>query len=231
MSHKEEVSKLVVAANKFSESFGEDLANSMEAAAKPLLLWLDYLDKYGVTGVADELLVAAGSAVREATSLISIGAVRPSLFSLRAQIDLMLGWVYFKDHPIEYSMVQRSGDGFKLKRDVFNYLKESFDGYSDRIGMLNQIRQRKELDPYRMLSAHIHAQSSHVVPNVLSLRDVIGSEQKAKECAVLEMEVSEFLSDVLFSLGIYSYAAIPAEIVNSIKVRTVSAAQRAALFR
>lgn len=231
MSHKAQVDALVLAVNEFSAAHGEELVQRFEAAAKLLLLWLDHLQKYCLTGVADELLEASSAAVREAAALLAIGAVRPCLFSLRAQIDLVLGWVFFKDHRVEYELVNRTGDGFKLKRDVLRYLSESYISHGEKITVLNQIKVRKELDPYRLLSAHIHAQSSHVIPGVKDLKDVIYDKALAQDCIDLQRDVAEFLSDHLFAIGLVNQASLPSDVVISIKARNPNGGQQLVLFK
>ena len=230
MSHKKQALELTSAISKFSADHAEGLLQSVESSAVLLLHWLEHIHKYGRTKIADELIYATGAAVREAAAMIAIGAVRPCLFSMRAQIDLVLGWMYFKDHPVEYAMLQRSGDGFRLKRDVLSYLKEAFPGYGDRIGILTQIATRKEIDPYRLLSAHIHAQSNHVAPKVDSLKDIVSELAFAEECVSIQKDVSEYISDQLFASGIFGPSSLSSDLTDPIKARTVSSAQRAALF-
>lgn len=230
MSHDVQVEGLVFAIKDFSSVNGADLVRRFEVASMPLLGWQEYLRKYCLTGVADELLEASLASVREAAALLAIGAVRPCIFSLRAQIDLLLGWIYFKDHKVEYDLVNRTGDGFKLKRDILRYLADSFELFSGKISVLNQIRVRKELDPYRLLSAHIHAQSSHVVPDIGDLKDIIHKNDVALGCVELQSDVAEFLSDIIFSVGIASHASLPHGVKSSIEARNPNQSQKKVLF-
>jgi hypothetical protein len=230
MSHDDQVKELVSAIEAFSGANGVELVRRFELASKPLLVWQGHLQKYCLTDVADELLEASVASVREAAALLAIGAVRPCIFSLRAQIDLLLGWIYFKDHKIEYDLVNRTGDGFKLKRDVIRYFSESFELFGEKFSILTQIKTRKESDPYRLLSAHIHAQSLHVVPSVGSLKDVVYSNDAALGCVELQSDVSEFLSDIIFSTGLVSYASLPGEIQSALMARKPNLAQKKILF-
>lgn len=231
MSHKAQIDSLLVGIADFAGANGEDFVQRSEVSAKPLLLWLEYLNKYCLTGVADELLQATSASVREASALLGVGLIRPCLFSMRAQIDLALGWIYFKDHRVEYELVNRTGDGFKLKKDILNYMRDSFASYGEKITVLTQIATRRELDPYRLLSAHIHAQSNHVVPGVVDLCDVIYPKALAEDCIEIQADVAEFLADQLFSSGIASRVALPAEIIDAINTRKPTLAQRVALFK
>ena len=137
----------------------------MQVAAQPFLLWLDYLEKSHLTGHANVLVAGARSAINEGAACLSLGLVRPAIMSIRLQIDLALAWVYFKDHHVEWGRVQATGDGFKTKKELLDYFKDHA-GFGIRFGLLKECATRVELEPYRLLSAHIHAQSEYVVPNV-----------------------------------------------------------------
>ena len=50
--------------------------------------------------------------------------------SIRLQIDLALAWVYFKDHHVEWGGVQATGDGFKTKKELLDYLRPCRVRYS-----------------------------------------------------------------------------------------------------
>src|SRR5262245_50656822 len=87
---------------------GVSVASGIESAAKLQVLWTNYLMSTQLTGVADGLLQGAMSAIREGAACIALGLVRPALNSLRLQIDLSFGWIYFKDHPVEWGLVQKT---------------------------------------------------------------------------------------------------------------------------
>lgn len=230
MSHAEQVNLLASAASNFAESNGAKVGADMEQAAKLLIAWCDHLDKFAKTGTADELLAATMAAVREAAALAALGAVRPCLFSMRAQIDLILGWIYFRDHPVEYRIVCSTGDGFKLKSEVLKYLKECFVPYASKIGALDQIATRQAVDTYRLLSAHIHAQSDHVLPKLNDLKDLIGELDLVSQCISIQADVSEYISDQIFSVSLIGTDSLPEFIANQIRSRAVSPAQSALLF-
>jgi len=230
MNHKENLFDLLHSIQSFGNAHGEGVIAAIEQSASPLLMWLDILKKFAITGHATELLDAIGAAIREAAALAAIGAARPCLFSLRAQIDLILAWIYFKDHPIEYAVVKRTGEGFRLKKEVISYMKESFVGYGEKMGILAQAPVRKEIDPYKLLSAHIHAQSSYVIPKINNLRDVIAEKSIVDDCISIQADVSEYISDQLFASGIIGYKSLSQEFIDSLKLRAFSPAQLSVLF-
>ncbi|MCB0360285.1 MAG: hypothetical protein KDD44_11640, partial [Bdellovibrionales bacterium] len=181
--HAKQTSDLSAATHSFSTSSGAAISSSVESNSALLVHWLAYLSNYHKTGVADGLLDAVASSIRETAGTLSLGLVRPSLFSLRGQIDLLLGWLYFKDHSVEWLHVNQTGDGFKLKKELLQYLEQHTLRFAARFGILRAIKSRKEVDPYRLLSAHIHAQSVPLLPVVQDLSDLVRPEAACIECA------------------------------------------------
>ena len=198
--HLKQTENLRTAANDFSTAYGASISSAVEANSTLLVHWLSYLNSFHRTGVADSLLNAVGSSIREVAGVASLGLGRQALLSLRGQVDLMLAWLYFKDHAVEWSHVNQTADGFKLKKELLQYLDQHVPRFGHRIGILREIATRKELDPYRLLSAHVHAQSDPVLPDVVDLKDLVRPEAVCKECAQVAFEVAEFLNDVLFAV-------------------------------
>lgn len=228
--HTEQTLTLADSAKDFSALSGSFLSAKVESNSALLISWLGYLSSYHRTGVADSLLDAVGSSIRETAGVLSLGLVRPALFSLRGQVDLMLGWLYFKDHAIEWEHVNQTGDGFKLKKELLQYLDQHFQRFTGRLNLLREIKTRKEADPYRLLSAHIHAQSDSVLPVVANLSDLVQPAAACNECANVVFEVAEFLNDVLLSVYLPNWASLPTPIQNSLASRFKSGDQRKDFF-
>lgn len=230
MSHSVQAAELLAMVSDASSSNSLKVLEEYEDSSKLLLSWINLLRKSYLTGVADELLFAVASSVREAAALASLGLIRPVLFALRAQADLMLSWIYFKDHPVEYETLCRSGDGFVLKKEAINYLKENYQRFGERWAALNLIVKRSDLDVYRLLSAHVHSQSPFVIAEVRDLKDIVRSNDLVGQCCLLQRDVSEYLSDILFSLGLVSEAALPQAVQQDLSARVQTAGQRNVLF-
>ncbi|MFK7701723.1 hypothetical protein [Pseudomonas caspiana] len=228
--NSEQLPDFVEKAKGFSIAHGDELLNQFEMESKLLLEWIKYLNVHHLTGIADELLTATLSNIREAAAYAAIGAVRPCLFALRAQPDLLLSWLYFKDHAVEYASLCRTGDYYVLKTEVLKYFASHYEGFSARLVVMNQTMTRTQLDPYRLLSAHIHSQSPFVINHVVDLQDIIKDQKLAAECAVVQREVSEFLSDILFSLGFASYHSLPNFIRRNVEARTKTEGQKKVVF-
>jgi hypothetical protein len=110
-----QVIDLLQKVQKFSSVKGEGIVSQIEGKSSLLLLWIPYLNLQK-TGTADELLDGALSSLREVAACSGLGLVRPALLAMRTEIDLMLSWLYFKDHHVEWHYVNATGDGFKLKK-------------------------------------------------------------------------------------------------------------------
>ena len=209
---------------------GRDVISGGEQACKPLVLWLHYVRANHSTGTADSLLEATASAAREAMACLALGLVRPALASLRAQIDMSLAWLYFKDHPVEWQRVQDTGEGFQLKSDVLKYLAETIEKYKSRFGLLRDCKSRQLDDPFRLLSAHMHGQSEMTLPAVNELKDIVGTAAAQSDVLRLQAECSEFINDVFWSVFADRWASIPTELRNMLDSRFKSSAQRAAFY-
>lgn len=230
LMYQDQIAGLRQAASEFSTEHGIEILQMVEQKSYLLVNWLSYLNSYHRTGIADSLLDAFGASIRETAGVLSLGMVRQTLFSLRGQIDLVLAWLYFKDHEIEWLHINRTGDGFKLKKELFQYLDLYHQRFSHRYGILQQIATRQEADPYRLLSAHIHAQSDLVLPEISSLKDLVQSEAACKECALAVYEVAEFINDILLSLYLSNWPSLPENIKNQVMTRFKSAEQRGSFF-
>jgi hypothetical protein len=212
------------------QSRGVKIVEATEAASRPLLLWAQYLKTTFATGTADCLLDGVLSGVREAAACIALGLVRPALNSMRLQMDLLLAWVFFKDHPVEWQRVQDTGDGYKLKNDLAKYYGDNNQRFTRRHAILRDTRTRQVEDPYRLLSAHMHGQSEYVVPRVDKPVDIVASVKLQDDAIVLQAETCEFLCDILWSLYADKWTSIPEQLRKPLMARFVSAEQRGEFF-
>lgn len=212
------------------ENRGEALVQQSEVASRMFMLWLQHLTEVRLTGTADHLIKGAISAVRECASCLALGLVRPALTSVRLQMDLGLTWLYFKDHPVEWARVQETGEGFKLKTELMKYLTEHHPRFRDRMGILRDCKQRSQDDPYRILSAHIHAQNEAAIPNVVRPVDIVAPAILQDELVIMQRECAEYMSDILWCVYADRWAAVSQELKSSLEQRFKTAKQRAEFF-
>lgn len=230
MSHAIQVQELSSKISEFSSADGEFMTRKLEEKMVLLVLWLSFINSNYKTNNADELLEAASACIRECAAFLSLGMVRPAFFGFRIILDLCLAWLYFKYHSVEWERVNSTGDGFKMKKDVMDYLSNHVDGFSGRNGVLQQTKKRKVEDVYRLLSAHIHGQSTPVLPSIDRLSDVVKSRAVCFETLDLAYATSEYMSDVFISVFAKSWHALPDLIKQHVDERFVTVAQRAKFF-
>jgi hypothetical protein len=106
---------------------------------------------------------------------------------------------------VEWEFVDKTGNGYMLKTEV--------------IELLRQTRKRREDDPYRLFSAHIHSQSSYTVPTIGSLEQVVSQRTVCDECVQLQAEITEYLNEVLLSCFADKWASLPEVIVANARSR------------
>ncbi|WP_153064295.1 hypothetical protein [Acidovorax sp. ST3] len=230
LSHQAEIIKLADAVSAFSATSGERISILVEKNALLLLHWLDYLEKYCLTQSADCLLLSAKSSLREVDACLALGLMRPSILALRCEIDLILSWLYFKDHAVEWEHVNATGNGFKLKTELITYIGTHYQKFGKRWGILSQIKKRKEEDPYKLLSAHIHLQSEHVLPALGELHELVKNADQCIDCAAAVYEVAEYLNDILICVYADAWHALPQPLKTSIEERFITPAQRKEFF-
>jgi len=225
-----QVTSLKESASLFASSYGANIAEEIDKNSNLILHWLPYLERHK-TGVADELLRGATSSLMEGTACAALGLVRPSLFAMRTQVDLILTWLFFKDHKVEWENVNSTGDGFKLKKEMFEYFTRYVMGFGERYGILKQIAKRTETDTYRFLSAHIHSQSATTLPEAKELSEVVRDFRTCQELTVIAGAVDEYINDILTAIYIRDWVHLPVPLVSILNSRFTSDQQRAAFYK
>lgn len=224
-----QIDDLLASVQKFSADHGVPIVKGVDGNSKLFIAWIAYLNNLK-TGTADELLDGAVSSLRESAACAALGLIRPALLAMRTEIDLIFGWLYFKDHPVEWEYVNSRSDGFKLKKEILDYLLKHYESFGSRFGTLKDIKTRVEQDPYRILSAHIHSQSLSTMPLVNILADVVDPKNVAMEIIKISYEVDEFISDILFSVFGENWTQIPKLLLSSLDSRFKTPNQKKVFF-
>ena len=198
---------------------GCEILASHEEATQLAVAWLGYLRGAQRSGTANELLDGFHAALIETVGCLAMGLVRPALFSMRAQVDILFAWLYFKDHRVEWEHVELTGEKYHLVSEVLKYLRTYDQRFQERLGLLRKKRTRGEENPYRLLSAHVHSQNSATLPPLVKIDELVQPSARCRECVALQEEVSEYLSDVLACCFVTQWADLPESIANSIKTR------------
>lgn len=204
-----QVGGLATAISSRISARGEIVAAASNKATLPLLLWIDYLEKSEITGCADELLDGLRASAVETTTCLTVGFVRPAIFSMRSEIDILFSWLYFKDHPIEWSRVVSTGNGFKLKSEVSEYMDEHYVGFRKRLTSLCDDPARGNEDPYRLLSSFVHSQSPSSLPQYEKMDAVVWADSKVMEGVALQSKVVGYICDTLLSTFYLKWNSLP----------------------
>lgn len=218
-NHQDVAAKLEKVVTSHIKTEGCEILASHERATQLPLAWLGYIRSAQTSGTANELLDGFHAALIETAGCLAIGLVRPALFSMRAQVDILLAWLYFRDHPIEWKHVELTGEKYHLVSEVLKYLRTYDRGFQQRLGLLRAERAQGEEDPYRLLSAHVHSQNSATLPPLVAIEKLVQPKNRCLECVALQEEISEYLSDVLASCFVTQWTDFPESITNSIRVR------------
>ncbi len=106
-----------------------------------------------------------------------------------------------------------------LRRDVLAYLEEYYKTFKSCFATLQSVKIRRETDPYRLLSAHVHSQSPLVIPSYEYLDTLVKPRERCLECVQLQAEITEYLSDVLLACFADKWASLPQVIVDAAGAR------------
>ena len=132
---------------------------------------------------------------------------------------MILSWLYFKDHGVEWNHLRDTGQGFQTKTQVWKYIGEHGPKFRTRFKLLTQHRKRQEEDPYRLLSAHIHGQTDFTAPSVGPLVKLVAGTSLCAECVMLQRDVAEYIGDVLLAMYGDRRASLPDVVKTSLNSR------------
>ena len=207
------------AVRQHSESHATDLVAATAGASSLLLAWVGYLRAAEPTASATRILDAVQGSIVEIAGCLSLGLVRPAVFSIRTELELLLAWLYFKDHPVEWRQAKETGRGFPLRSSTLRYLNNFGHNFRERFSLLSSSRARQSEDPYELLSIHVHSLTVSAMPGTGDLKAIVKDEDSCKECVRLQQEVVEYLSDTLAAWYAASWADLPSGVRDDIAAR------------
>jgi hypothetical protein len=230
MTAKDAHAALVDAVSDLVKKSGEKYIVETESAASLLLCWCAHLRESHSKNVCDELIDGVVGSVQEVAVSLSLGLVRSAIFSLRSQIELMLAWIYYNDHAVEWASVQRHPSKFQMRSTFITYFKNNSDKFEKRLVQLDtQAGRGKDEDLYAILSTHVHSTSIAATPKIEPLQNLIRSSDKCDQCVEMQRAVSEYLSDVMISWNAQHWHDLPHAIKSNIQNRFDSAGLKSLL--
>jgi hypothetical protein len=212
-----EAEAAILAIEKHFSGHGKANIKGAEATVEELLLWIQYLRLRHESEYAKELLDGAVASVIEAVAYIAMGLGRASITAIRAQIDLLLSFTYFRDHPTEWERVKRTGDGFMLRSAVAEYHKASLPGFESRLATLEKTSSYTVSSLYRILSAHMHGQTSLTIPKTNSLAEVVTNPPFMASIVDIQRETSVALSNYLLAVHTHEWPSLPPKVIARVR--------------
>jgi hypothetical protein len=131
---------------------------------------------------------------------------------------MVLGWLYYKDHPVEWRRFVNGAD-FLGRSDYVEYLEKHVPHFKTRRSALTDGATRSVLEPYHVLSKHVHSQTLAAIPAFGSLAALISGADRCREAVVVQGVVTEYLSDILTAVYADEWHDLPEEIACTPKVR------------
>ncbi len=213
-------SQLREALDKIAETVaanGPALGAECERNAAPILRWIHWYETARSTSSALELLEGCRAAVLEATAYICFGLGRAAITSIRTQIDTLLSFSFFRNHPAEWNQVVTTGQGFRLRADVVEYYKGIDKSFEGRLAQIESGSGKRLIDTYRKLSAHIHGQAPMALPDAMEMKTLIWDEPRLRSVVAIQSDAAITLSNFLAAVHATEWQELPAEIVAEAK--------------
>jgi hypothetical protein len=184
-------------------------------AGASILSWVNYLKLIHNNHSAIELLDGTESALVESCAYCCLGLGRASIVSIRTQVDLLLSYTYFRDHPKEWKRVQDRGEGFVLFAGIIKHHGEMDTDFNKRHEMVKQVVKPNLEELYGVMSAHIHAQSALTVPTSHKMKDIVLKKDKMVTILDLQQKTSLALSATLLAIYSKNWRDLPPELYKS----------------
>lgn len=192
---------------------GEARIRRMHLSQSELLMWISHFE--ASTGCARPLLSGSRAALAEALSYVGVGLGRAAIASIRTQIDLILSYTYFSDHPREWDLLIETDTGYMLRGDILTYHTKLFPNFSQRLALVEAKGTLGEI--YKLLSAHVHAQSSFTAPTAVLPVDLVATTTFLDSVIELQEASVLRLSNYLTALYAAQWQDLPKQVVQRVQ--------------
>lgn len=166
------------------------------------------------------LLVGAKVSLLEAGAAWAIGSNRGAASSLRAYIENTFAWLYYKDHPVEYGVVENLRGDVMLPKAIQGYIKQIDHNFDKSYLELskNSLRGRDSEYYYTILSQFVHAHPSF---SALSdnIMDLAVSSPRDSGFLTVCRNADEFISDNYATYYRGSWDDVPELVATSVADR------------
>ncbi len=216
---EEQIQELVENLTKSSNILLPLIGKEAEEAGAPILSWTTYLKSIHNNRSAIELLDGTESALIESCAYCCLGLGRASIASIRTQVDLLLGYTFFRDHSEEWKRVQETGEGFELFKDIIEHHGKMDADFKQRYGAINTVVTPTLKELYGIMSAHIHAQSPMTIPTSSKMKDIVLKKEQMKSILDLQQKTARALSATLLAIYSKNWANLPPRLYESARLQ------------
>lgn len=228
-SYTKQFAEYLGAVNSTAKAHGKALGEQCGANSQRLVEWVHWYRTKRNADWCVDLLTAVEASVREAAGCVALGLGRAAILAIRTQLDLLLAYTYFHEHPAEWRRVCQTGDGFKLKAELIRYHADLTPGFGPRRDVLETAAPPSLDEIYRKLSAHVHGQSAHSAPKVRELKDLVWIESTMKEVVEMQAQAARAMSFFLLAVHGHELTEIPQPFIDDAK-QVLSAKQEKVFF-
>lgn len=167
---------------------------------------------------AEALLRSSQISMLEACSTWSCGFNRSAAASLRSFCEASFSWLYYKDHSVEYSLVETRQEDLMLPKAVQGYLKKIDAGFEVAYSILSKEKTRSNEYYYTDLSFFVHAHPAQIISNVDLHKSAVSCPPEAAFITVCKF-LDEFISDNFATYMRHSWGAVPALVQENLQGR------------
>ena len=226
---KHQLENLEKALSAHQAAVGEELVREIIPAVEDFAVWIANFRSVADSDIAQDLLRGAQAAALEVISYTFLGLGRAAITAIRLQIDMILGYSYFKDHPIEWEKVKQSGDGFMLFSAIQAYHREIDRNLGQRLTSIEQRSPYTLNKLYRILSAHVHGQSPFTLPNLGPLESTVLSVGLMETTVEMQKQTTDALTCYLVAVYAKQWPQLPKQFVTHVS-RLLTPRQRPIFF-
>ena len=205
------------------------MGRAVVSSVNDLAAWVIHFRSISATGTALELLSGAQAAALETVAYVYCGLGRAAVTAIRLQMELVLGYTYFKDHVAEWEKVKRTGDGYMLFSAVENYHREMDRTLPSRLTMIDQRCPPTLKRLHRILSAHVHGQSPYTLPSIGPLESMALSSELMRSVVEMQRQSMDALTSFLVAVYANKWPQLPQQFVSRVS-RALTPKQRPQFF-
>lgn len=198
---------------------GYDQAINSVLAATPLSqAWLSHYLPLSEGNSAKLLISGSKVALFESAASWAIGLNRGAAASLRTYIENAFAWLYYKDHPIEFSLVDRHEDDLMLPKAVRAYAGKTDKGFDLANSVLFKVAARPDDYYYTNVSGFIHAHPA-MMAGVINVADAAMSHPPEPQFLNVCRYADEFISDLYLARYRFHWDSIPEPVQENVSQR------------